>query len=434
MKYNILVLHNLSDLQSSLRSMVDYLKCFERYGPDHNFIYYKWTDPVTPSLRKMDFHVVILDASALGVCRYRPRELYYELKENWDFVAELDAVKIAFPQDDYHQSNVLDELFDDWNVDIVYSVLPKHMAMFYPRTGLRAQLKGVLTGYVDDNSIDVIPSISKSFGNRQFDVGQRVSMYSPLGGRYAQIKGLLAEKFKDLATAEGFSCNISHAGADSIRGDNWMRFLGDCRFVLGGEGGVSVWDPDGLIFDKVMKIISEHPTASFEEIEEECFPGEDGRFVFTAVSPRLFEAAMVGSCQILTEGEYLNLLKPFEHYIPVKQDLSDLESAVKEMGNWEGAQKMISATYESLVNNPLLRYSGLVSEVMKDVDAIAEKRNFTSTDDISFENLFENMRSELEKQKHSNTEKYVYRVAGMVPKSVREMIPGKFLEFIKAKF
>ncbi len=40
MRYNFLILHNLGDYDSSLRSMVDYLKCFERYAPEHNYLYH----------------------------------------------------------------------------------------------------------------------------------------------------------------------------------------------------------------------------------------------------------------------------------------------------------------------------------------------------------------------------------------------------------
>jgi len=394
-KYNILVLHNLGDLSTSLRSMVDYLECFERYGPEHNYIYQRWTAPITSALREMDIHVVILDASALGICRYRPRDLYYEIKDRWSFIADLDAVKLAFPQDDYHQSNVLDELFDDWNVDIIYSVLPKHMEMLYPRSKGKAQLKGVLTGYVDDDSIDMISSLATPFAERRYDVGQRVSMYSPVGGGYARIKGLMADEVDRTAQALGFACNISHRAEDTIHGDDWLRFLGNCRFGLGCEGGVSIWDPDGLIHDRVGTYLAEQPTATFAEVEAACFPGQDQTHVFSAISPRLFESAMMQCCQLLIEGEYLGLLKPFDHYVPVKSDLSNVADALEEMRDWEGAQRRIAATYETLIEDPKLRYSGLVSEVMQDIDALAEKRRFVGSIDSKFKSLLERHQHEL---------------------------------------
>lgn len=384
MRRNILILHNLGDPGRSLRSMVDYLKCFERYAPEHNYLYHRWSEAPTAALRDMDFQLVVLDASALGICRYRPRELYYEIKDRWSFMRDRDAVKIALPQDDYHQSNVLDELFDDWNVDIVYSVLPKQMQMLYPRTGRKAQLKGALTGYIEDDSIAQLAPFARPFRQRAFDVGQRCTMYSPVGGRYASLKGVMAEAFHAEAISRGFASNISTDPADVLLGDDWPRLLGNARFALGAEGGVSLWDPDGLIHDRVRAYLTDHPGAAFEAVEQACFPGEDMAQVFSAVSPRLFEAAMMGCSQILLEGEYLGLLHPFEHYIPVKHDMSDIADAVEAMRDLDGAEKRMRATWDALIEQPQLRYSHFVAGVMADVEDIALRRHLQPANDAAF--------------------------------------------------
>ncbi len=236
----------------------------------------------------------MLDASALGICRYRPRELYYEIRDAWSFVGDLEAVKLAFPQDDYHQTNELDALFAEWGIDIVYSVLPKHMHMLYPQSGRTAELKGALTGYVDDNSIQSMERYIKPFESRKYDIAQRVSMYSPVGGYYARIKGQMANRFEELGRKKRLAFDISSRPEDILHGDRWLELIGDCRFALGCEGGVSVWDPDGIYHDRVRAFLENHPDALFEEVADACFPGEDGRYVFSAISPRLFESAMMG--------------------------------------------------------------------------------------------------------------------------------------------
>ncbi|MCH7620384.1 MAG: hypothetical protein IH870_00635 [Chloroflexi bacterium] len=322
MGYNILILHNLLNFTQTLKSAADYVLCFERYAPEHTYLYHQISAPETAALKDIRFDAVILDATALGFCRYRPRELYESEKDRWSFVGASDAVKLAFPQDDYHQSNTLDTLFDEWNFDWVYTVLPRHTDAVYPRMTAKGRLSLVLTGYVDDMSLHEFEPFARPFGRREIDIGQRVQFYSPLGGRYALLKGRLAEAVKAAALVKGMRTDISTAYDERKAGDDWLQFLGNCRFVPGSESGVSVWDPDGFIYDRVNAYVDEHPDAAFEEIEAACFPGEDGRYIFSAVSPRLFEAAMMRCGQVLVEGAYLGVLKPFEHYIPVKPDLS----------------------------------------------------------------------------------------------------------------
>lgn len=372
---NILVLHNVANFSTTLRNIADYALCFQRYAPEHNYFYHKITEPVTEPMRRMRCDVVIIDSTALGACRYRPVEYWYAEKERYSFIGESDAVKLVFPQDDYHMSAVMDELFHDWNVDIIYSVIPDRHAMLYPRASARSRIEVVLTGYVDDNSIGDVAGFVLPFEQRRFDLGQRVTFYSPVGGRYAQLKGKLAEAAKDQALRAGLQVNISTRDEDRIYGDDWFQFLGNCRYVTGCESGVSLWDPDGAIYDRVRAFEKAHPGASFEEAEQACFPGADGRHVFNAISPRLFEAAMMKCGQILVEAPYLGVLEPHEHYIPVKPDLSDIEDAVAQMRDHAGARRRIAACYAALIATPQFRYSTLVKRVMADIEGLMAGRS-----------------------------------------------------------
>ena len=200
MRYNVLVLHEVARFDTALNTHVNHIKCFERYSPvGHNFLYHRLTDPVVDSLRKARFHVVVLDTTALSVCRYtQPRETYYHLRKGWAFLGDLDAVKIAFPQDDYHRTNEIDALLDEWGVDVIYTVLPKHAELMYPRSGRRARMKRALTGYVDDHSIRHARQYAKAFEQREFDIGQRVKRHPFFGGRYSLYKSDMADRFAEL--------------------------------------------------------------------------------------------------------------------------------------------------------------------------------------------------------------------------------------------
>lgn len=377
MGFRILVLHALPSFEAAFRSSSDYVKCYERYAPEHDYVYASVLEPVTSVLRQFDFDVVIMDSTALGTFRMRPRGYLRDHIKKWSFLKTWEAVKVGFPQDDYHDSATLDAIFSDWHFDKIYTVMPDRFDAIYPKTSKRAELQTVLTGYVDDNSVDEFVRFRKPFSERRVDLGQRVTRYPAIGGRYAALKGQLAEQAAALARERNFAVDVSTSDDARISGNAWFEFLGNTKFVTGAEGGVSVWDNDGRIRDGIADFLAERPDASFEQIEECCFPNEDGKHVFSAISPRLFESALMGCCQILLEGKYVEGLAPFTHYIPVKQDFSDLVDAVDLMRDVDGAKKRIAACDELLVASKKFRFSALVESVFVDLERLVVQKNRT---------------------------------------------------------
>src|SRR5262249_59269134 len=107
-RMNVLVFHNLEKLAQSRANAIDWLFCFERYAEHHNYLYHNLALPITDALRKFPFDAVIFDSTSLGVVTFRPRSAFCELRQRLAFVADLPAVKLAFPQDDYNHSDILD--------------------------------------------------------------------------------------------------------------------------------------------------------------------------------------------------------------------------------------------------------------------------------------------------------------------------------------
>ena len=348
---------------------------------------------------------------------------------------DLGAVKLAFPQDDYHRTNDINELLQAWSIDIVYTVLPKYARILYPSSLRTAEIKEALTGYVDDFSIETGRRFNRSFDERSHDIVQRVTMHPPWGGSFSQIKGKMALRFAECSRSDGrYSVDISTRAEDVLTGDQWLQFLGDGRYVLGNESGVSLWDPEGTYLDQTRKYLDKYPSASFEEVEASCFPGKDGQHTFRAISPRLFESAVMGCSPILTEGEYLGLLRPWEHYIPVRLDLNDVEDALDAMVDSEAAKRRVEACYETLVHNPMLRYSSFVRNVTRDVDRLAAGRGFRETDPSSFLEVIEKHRAQQRRLlplvpipfRRPNTffDDCVYRVWRKMPPSGEDAYPN----------
>ena len=77
--------------------------------------------------------------------------------------------------------------------------------------------------------------------------------------------------------------------------------------------------------------------------------------IFSAVSPRLFEAALAGTCQILIPAKFLGVLRPDEHYIPLAPDFSNIDLVRGQLTDWGSARERAEACRSVL----LYRATGL---------------------------------------------------------------------------
>ena len=105
-----------------------------------------------------------------------------------------------------------------------------------------------LTGYVSDDLLDAAGRFAKPDAQRAVDVGYRGRPLPAYLGRGAQEKTLIGERFAELAAGSGLRLDIAGAEADRLYGDDWYRFLADCRCLLGVESGASAFDLEGEVF------------------------------------------------------------------------------------------------------------------------------------------------------------------------------------------
>ena len=373
----VLVVHNVENLARARRSTLDHIYCFERYAPQHRYVYHRALLPITETLRTTAWDAVIFESTALGIVTIRPRNRFQHLREAWGFLRDIPAVKLAFPQDDATHSAYLDHFCAYVGADAVFSVRPERKEQLYPRTSATAEFVSTVAGYIDDQSLDEISGLAQPFSERRWDVGQRVTMYPAWGGRFARRKGDAALRMKQACRERSLPENISTDPRDVFVGDDWYRFLGDCRFVIGAEGGHGIWDPYGAVQDEVNDYVARHPQASFEEVEKACFLGLDGRESFPGFAPRVLEAAQMGCGQVLLEGAYRGFVRPGEHYIELKEDYSNLSDVFAQMADGDRVQEMIAATRRDLIENPFFRYSTLVERCFEMVDRKAYGRGPT---------------------------------------------------------
>lgn len=390
-KLNILVLHALGDPELARSFLVNHVFCLKKYHPTHNYLYHDVNLPLPDYAKDFEYDGVILDVTCLFY-RWDDPNLFARIKAEYSFLTDLKSFKIALPQDEYDCNELLDEWMSELNVDVVYSVLKNHHDILYPQYHKKGQIKFGFTGYIDRNNV-FAPSYIKPFKDRQIDVGYRTKKLPYYFGRLGQNKWEIADLFISKATLKDLKCDISVKEKDTILGFEWFAFINNCKFTLGANSGSSLLDPRGQIQRNIKKYMLKYPLASFNDVEKLFFPDEDGRYVFTAISPRIFEATLLKSGLILVKGDYSGIIKPWEHYIPLEPDCSNFNEVYDGMRDSAFTGSMIENCLETLLSTKELHYEHFTDEIISLIHQGAYAKGVNTSH--NFRNILERYNREM---------------------------------------
>lgn len=374
-KLNILVLHSLGSPNSAPNFLLHHVFSLRKNFPEHQYVYHDTGLPIPDYVRDAEFDAIILDVTFL-CARWSPPEFFMRLKEDYAFVKHSNAVKIAFPQDEYDCNELLDDWMCDWRVDVVFSVISSNWELLYPRYHQAGAIKLGYTGYVDESLLRIEP---QAFEHRRIDIGYRARKLPPYFGRTGETKWLIGESVSRLARENGMNADIVLGDQGTLLGRAWLDFINDCKFTLGANSGSSLLDPRGDIQRKVRAYLRRHPNAAFDEVESQCFPGLDGKHQFTAISPRVLEAALLNSCQILVEGDYSEIIRPWEHYIPIRSDASNFGEVLEAMRDRSLVQRLIQNCRSAILDVQELRYRDKAQKVLALIESLAERKGTRSS-------------------------------------------------------
>jgi hypothetical protein len=163
-------------------------------------------------------------------------------------------------------------------------------------------------------------------GERPIDVGYR-ALDSPAYLGHDE-RSRLAAAFRERGPALGLQVDVSLAPQDRLADAAWADFLNRCKGQLGSEAGGDFFELTDATRRQVNAFVAEHPDAPFAEVHARFFRDYRDPVPLRILSGRNVEAAGTHTVQLLLEGHYSGYLRPFEHYIPLRRDLADLEQAV----------------------------------------------------------------------------------------------------------
>ena len=371
----VLVIHALRP--TSRQTTIDHLTSFSKHMSGADVQYLHFQQPIPKDCERASPDLVIVNYDFLN---YRFTPLWPFIKNRHKDIAQRATKLVAIVQDDFWCNKLIDDWCIDWDVDRILTPIDNNLDVLYPRSIKRKEFRTCLTGYLNETETNATTRLIE----RPIDLGQRVRDKSPHLGRLAQAKSVQAQVMADAARRAGFTVDVSSRVEDSFIGKSWLEFLKSCKFTVGMKGGASLHDPIGLLHTKVNSYLVRHPNTKFDEIERKFFHGKDMKYKFSATSPRLFESAAAGTCQILQRDDYLGVLEPWRDYIPLELDFSNVDEVLLSMRDVEKCQEIAYNATRSLVESGLFNYlklvelatSGLVTSSRNSHQGWAELKNY----------------------------------------------------------
>ena len=354
-RHKVLVIHALRP--TSRQTTIDHLLAFREHLPNADVQYLHFAQPLPKGmLDQVEPDLLIVNYDYLN---YRFTPLWPYIRNRHRNLARQSRKVVAIAQDDFWAHRLLDNWCMSWKVDRVLTPIDNDFHILYPRTIKHTEIRTVFTGYAPTS---VEPS--EPLAARPIDLGQRVRAMPAHLGAYAQEKAHQTTEFSRHVREAGFIVDVSTRVEDGIVGADWPKFLRKCKFTVGMKGGASIADPYGLLYARVEarrhRNELDYPTTeSFRFLRR-----RDGRFQFSMISPRLFEAAAAGTCQILRPDDYLGVLEPWVHYLPLNHDFSNVQEVLLALRDLERCQEVANNSRKQLIDSGEFSYRRLVDDAI----------------------------------------------------------------------
>ena len=328
-------------------------------------------------LWEYEFGVIVLHYSLFGWLPFYLSEEFLEYLEESG-----NSYKVAFFQDEYRYWPERAHLLNRYKVGCVYTCIEgEYFKETYWRYTKVPRLINYIPGYVSDDMVKWAGEATKADEERGIEIGYRGRQSYHYMGRAAREKHEIGTRFLELGSRLGLKMDIASEEDKRIYGRQWVEFLGNCRATLGVEAGVSIFDIDNVIIPQYQEMVAEKPDIGFEELYDKLLFQYDGKGIFyRTISPRVFEAAAVRTCQILFEGRYSGIVKPMVHYIPLKKDFSNFDEVIGMYGDVSFRRELTDNAYRDLIASGKYSYRQFIREFDEEI----KKAGLEST--VSFEN------------------------------------------------
>lgn len=381
MKKNLLIIysHGFGPMRASLR---DHLYSFKHYAKEYRCFYIDIRYLSFPKyLKKIKFDLIVFSWPLLDK-RYN-RVLFERVIEKISFLKEYSCKKIALPQDEFVNMKDLCNFISYFGVNDIFSVTPEsEWKKIYKTINEDVRIHSVLTGYLDDTVIKYVNRKAKTI-RKDTHIGYR-AVATPIWGEFNLLKSDIANRFNSHNRFDQIKTDIKLGFENLFYGNHWFNFLLRCKYIPGVEGGCRILDWDGSRMESISSFLSKTPDATYDDILRVVDKtNREGEIEVKAISPRHLEACLTKTCQVLIEGKYNGILKPWTHYIPLKENFSNFEEVIDIILEDKLREDIVNKAYEDIVISGSYTYRSFVEKVLGAIES-SEQNNMNSFFIVSF--------------------------------------------------
>jgi hypothetical protein len=311
-------------------------------------------------LPKLEFDAIVVHYSVF----IWSQQGYLLGNELLEYLGAARGYKIAFFQDEHHWCKQRFGFIDEYGIDCVYTLLePPHAEQVYGSHTNASKFVSHFPSYVGQELLDAAPRFGKPDRERQIDIGYRGREIPPYMGRGGLEKAVIGERFAELAQNRGLRLDVKVSEGERIYGDDWHRFMADCKGTLGTESGVSCFDLEDEVREEYERLSAGGREVTVEKLERGALGRWDGKIPYRTISPRNFEAAAFRVCQVLFEGRYSGLMEPMHHYIPLRKDFSNLDEVIERFKDPGLRQELTENAHRDLIASGENSYERLIASL-----------------------------------------------------------------------
>ena len=261
---------------------------------------------------------------------------------------------ICIWQDEYHCQKIKSQIIEDFDINLTFvNVSEKDAVIIFNNT--KSIFKNVLTGYVPDIKYERIP-----ISARKTNIFYRSTPLHYIYGDLGQQKTNIGKKIKAYAQNSEIITDIEWEYNKKIFKEEWYIKLLNSKVTLATECGCKVFDFEPRL-TKINAILKTNPNYTYEQAKKDfnIIP----MYEACQVSPKMFEAAKLGTVLIMFEGEYKNIFKANIHYIELKKDYSNLDEVLEKVKDDVFLQNMADRTYKDIVESGKYSYKKFIEFV-----------------------------------------------------------------------
>lgn len=353
-----------SNLSTFVPTTIEYLRCFKLHS------YYEVSYLHVTHGAEIDFDFDAFDAVFHSYCARFSTENY--VSDSYiEALKRFRGVRLVAFQDEYEQTNALRRAVQDLQFDVVFTCVPNDgRELIYPTHAFpQTEFVPALTGYVPEG-LKNRRSSWVPLAQRPVTIGYRGRRLAARYGRLGFEKFEIGRCLREICSARGIAHDIEMREEERIYGDAWYDFLGGCRVTLGSESGSNCFDFDGSLAARYQKLTAaKGRELSYEEFRKYTDPLED-LLAMGQISPRVFEAAALGTPMIMFAGHYSGIVSPETHYIALDKAFSNVEAVLRQVEDIASLEGLAERAYQHLIASGTYDYRRFVETV----DAIIDRK------------------------------------------------------------